>query len=63
MTIHLEDPFPLTPALSPLKRETFGGAANGAGSCEYYQMVDNDSRSCAERVRVRGNSMSNCIIG
>jgi hypothetical protein len=61
VTIHWEDPFSLTPALSPRERETFACAGNSAGFCEYNWMAKNYYLSSGERVRVRGNSTSNCI--
>ena len=61
VTIHLEDPFPLTPTLSPGERETVAGAGNSSRSCEYSQMAESYSLSSGERVGVRGNSISNCI--
>ena len=59
VTVDLEDPFPLTPALSPWERETIGGAGNGFS--EYRQSATSYSLSSGERVRVRGNSMPACI--
>jgi hypothetical protein len=59
----LEDPFPLTPALSPWEREIVGGAGNGSPFSEYPQSAESYSLSSGERVRVRGNSMTNCING
>jgi hypothetical protein len=50
-----------TPALSPWERETIGGAGNGSLFREYPQFAQSYSLSCGERVRVRGNSMANCI--
>jgi hypothetical protein len=59
--LDLEDPFPLTPALSPRERETIGDAGSSAASWEYSQMGEGYSLSFGERVRVRGNSIPNCI--
>ena len=59
--LDLEDPFPLTPALSPWERETIGGAGSNSPSCEYSRMAESYSISFGERVRVRGNSITNCI--
>ena len=60
VTIHLEGPFPLTPARSPRERETVGGAGSSARSRQNSQMAESYSLSFGERARVRGNPMSNC---
>ena len=59
--MHLKSPFPLTPDLSPKERETVGAAGNGSLLREYPQIAQSDSLSFGERVRVRGNSMANCM--
>src|ERR1039458_9111050 len=50
VTIQLEDPFPLTPALSPWEREIVGGAGNGLPFSEYSQSAQSYSLSSGERV-------------
>jgi hypothetical protein len=57
----LENPFPLTPALSPWEREIGGGARKESPFSEYPQSAESYSLSSGKRVRVRGNSMPNCI--
>jgi len=59
--MHLERPFPLTPALSPGERETVAGAGNGPLSLEYRQIGGSYSLSSGERVRLRGNSRPDCV--
>ena len=59
--LDLEDPFPLTPALSPRERETIGDAGSSSASWEYSQMGEGYSLSFGERVRVRGNSPPTCM--
>ena len=55
----MEDPFPLTPALSPWERETIGGDGNESPFKEHPHTAESYSLSSGERVRVRGNYSSN----